>query len=211
MSAAPVGEDKARKLPVLLQYIGQEPFVFTGEVAVHAVVGAHDRGGMSLGDTDFECQKIAFASGALADADVDCVAPALLVVECVVFDVADDELRLGAFDQFRHQGSGQDRVFAEVLEGAPVARFSGEIRAAAEGHVVALGAQFAADEGAVLVGGIDVPTGRGGHVGGQRSGVAAVHAAGAHAVGRVAHVDPGNAQAGNAYVVAHAAIGRRVL
>src|SRR5206468_11108298 len=109
------------------------------------------------------------------------------------------------------QRPGQHRVFSEVFESAAVARFAGEIGAAAERHVVALGAQFAADEGAVFVGRVNIPTGCGGHVGGQRSGVAAVHAAGAHAVGGITHVDAGNAEPRNADGVADAAVGGSVL
>jgi hypothetical protein len=48
-----------------------------------------------------------------------------------------------ALNEVANQRSGQDGVFAKVLEGAPVARLAGEVHAAAEGHVVALRAQFA--------------------------------------------------------------------
>ena len=128
-----------------------------------------------------------------------------------MLDVADYVLRLGAFDEFGDQGSGQDGVFAEILEGAAIAGFAGQVDAAAERHVVALGAQFGADQLAVFVGGIGIPAGGGRHVGGQGCGVAPVGAAGAHAVSCVAHVDAGNAQAGNADLVADAAIGGHVL
>ena len=68
-----------------------------------------------------------------------------------------------------------------------------------------------ADQRAIFVGRVGIPACRRGNVGGQRGGVAAVDAAGAHAVCRVAHVDAGNAEPRNADCVTHAAIRRRVL
>ena len=46
MCSLPVGENKAREVPVFLQDIVEQVLVFAGIVAVDAVVGAHDRGGM---------------------------------------------------------------------------------------------------------------------------------------------------------------------
>jgi hypothetical protein len=94
-----------------------------------------------------------------------------------VLDVADDVLGLFALDAVADQRAGENGVFALVFEGASVARLAGEVGAAAEGHVVALGAQFAANERAVVAGGFGVPTGGCAEVGGQRGGVAAIHGA----------------------------------
>jgi hypothetical protein len=57
--SAPVGENEAGELPVLLQHVGEQVLVFAGEVAVDAVVGAHHRGGMALRHADFEGQQVA--------------------------------------------------------------------------------------------------------------------------------------------------------
>ena len=205
---APVGEDESGELPVFLQHVGEQVFVLAGEVAVDAVIGAHDGGGMSLGNADFKCQQIAFARGAFADGDVDGVASALLVVERVVLDVADHVGGLRALDEPGHQRAGEDRIFAEVFKGAAVARLAGEVHAAAERHVESLRAEFATDERAVFVGRFGVPACGCRDVGRERGGIAAVHAAGAHAVGRVAHVDTGNAEARNADGIADAAVRR---
>src|ERR1700678_2347204 len=110
-----------------------------------------------------------------------------------------------------NEGAGEDRVFSQVLKSAAVARLPGKVDAAAERHVVALLAEFGADKLAVFVGGIGVPTGSGRHVGRKRGRVATVGSAGAHAVGSVTHVDPGNTQAGNADFITDAAIGWHVL
>ena len=209
--SAPVREHKAGELPLRLQHLVHQPVVFAGVSSVHLVVAAHDRGGMALLDADLEGQQVGLMRGALVDDGVDAVARGFLVVEGVMLDVADDVLGLGALNEPRHQVSGQDGVLAEVLEGAPIARFAGDVHAAAEGHVVALRAQFRADQLAVFVGGVRIPACRRGLVGGQRRGVAPVHAARPHAVGRVAHVDARNPQPRHAHHVAHAAVRRGIL
>ena len=155
---------------------------------------------------DFKRQQIAFARGALADGDVDRVAAALLIVQRVMLDVADHVGRLRSLDQPGHQGSGQHRIFAKIFKCAAVARIARQVYAAAERHVESLRAQFASDQRAIFIGRIGVPACGCGHVGRQRSRIASVHAAGAHAIGRVAHVDAGNAEPRNADRIAHAAI-----
>ena len=211
VSAAPVREHEAGEIPVLLQHVGEQPFVLAGKVAIHAIVAAHHGGGLAFKHADFKGEQIAFARGALADVNVHRVAAALLVVEGVVLDVADDVGRLRALDEVRYKRAGEHRVFAQVLKGAAVARVAGEVDATAERHVEALRAQLTANQRTVFVGCIHIPTAGRSHVGRQRGGVAAVDAAGAHTVGGVAHVDAGNAEARHANGVAHAAIRRRIL
>ena len=87
---------------------------------------------MALLHADLKGQQIALARRALRDSDVDRVAPALLVVEGVVFDVANDVLRLRPLNELRHQRPSQDGVFAQVLERAAVARLARDVYTAAE-------------------------------------------------------------------------------
>ncbi len=103
-------------------------------------------------------------------------------------------------------GSGEDGVFAGVLEVAAVARLADEVDAAADGHVVALGAQLAADDGAVEEGGVGIPARRHAEGGGQRRGVAALMGGHADADGGVGEVDVGNAEARDAGDEAGAAV-----
>ena len=117
----------------------------TGKVAVHAVIGAHDGGGFALFDADFKRQQLAFARGALADCDVDGVAAALLVVERIVLDVANDIRRLRSFDKLCNQRSRQYRIFTQILKGAAVARIARKINTPAERHVEYQCAQLTAD------------------------------------------------------------------
>src|SRR5689334_13781860 len=196
--ATPIGDDKALEAPLFLENVGEQIFIFAGEVAVDGVVGAHHRPGLADLDADFEGEKVAFAHGALADDDVDFVAAAFLIVKSVMLDVADDVLALLALDAIADHDSGEDGILAHVLEGPAIAGFAGDVNAAAEGHVVALGAKFAADERAVFAGGMRVPTGSSGYIGGQSNGETSVFGAAADAIGGVAHLDHGNAEARNA-------------
>ena len=141
---------------------------------------------------------------------VEGVAAGLLIVEDVVLDVAHDVVGLHAAGELADHGAGEDGVFAGVLEVAAVARLADEVDAAADGHVEAHGAEFAADDGAVEEGGVRVP-GRG-HAedGRERCGITALVGGHAHAVGGVGEVDVGQAQARDAGDEAGAAVVARV-
>ena len=71
MGTAPVGDHEAVEVPVLFQHLVEQVLVFAGEVAVEAVIRAHDRGGMALLYADFKSQQIAFAGGAIANERID--------------------------------------------------------------------------------------------------------------------------------------------
>ena len=64
-----------------------------------------------------------------------------------MLDVAHDVLGLDAFFEVADHGAGEEGVFAGVLEVAAVARLADEVHAAADGHVEALCAELAADDG----------------------------------------------------------------
>ncbi len=149
MGSAPVGEDEAFEAPGVFEDVVEEVLVFAGPVAVDLVVGAHDGGCVGDVEADFEGEEIGLAHGALVEDGVDDVAAGLLVVEGVVLDVADHVLGLHALHELADHGSGEDGVFALVFEVAAVAGFAGDVDASTEGHVVALVAEFFADEGSV--------------------------------------------------------------
>ena len=104
-----------------------------------------------------EGEQIGLLHGAFGDDGIDEVAAGFLVVHGVVLDVADDVLGLLALHQIADDGSGEERIFAGVFEGAAVARLAGEVDSAAESHVEALRAQLAADHGAVFASGFGIP------------------------------------------------------
>src|ERR1700760_629241 len=106
-------------------------------------------------------------------------------------------LGLLALDAVAYQCACQQRIFALVLKGSSVARLAGQIDPTAERHVVALSAEFPADQRAVFAGSFGIPGGGSGDVGGQGSGVTAVLGAHPDPVGSVTHLDLRNAEAGN--------------
>jgi len=55
-----------------------------------------------------------------------------------VLDVAHDVVGLETLHEIAAESSGEDGVFAEVFEIAPVARLACDIDASADGHVIAL-------------------------------------------------------------------------
>ncbi len=113
---------------------------------------------------------------------------------------------LDAHDEVADGGSGEHGIFAGVLEEAAVAGVAGEIDAAADGLVVALGAELAADDIAVEVGGVGVPGGGGAEDGGEQGGVAGLGRGHADADGGVCLLERGDAEAGDADDLAGAAV-----
>src|SRR5271165_504019 len=122
----PVGYDETLESQVLFQDVGQQIFVFASIVAVHAIVGAHDGGGVRLAQTDLKGQQVGFPRRAYVDVDIHGVAPALLIVQRVVLDVADDMLRLLSFHDGTEHSAGENRVFAQVLKRPAIARLAGQ-------------------------------------------------------------------------------------
>ena len=136
----PIRHDKTLEAPVFLQDIGQQVLVFTGIITIHPVVGAHHRGNVRLAQSNLEGQQIAFSHRPLINVDIDGVAPALLIVEGIVFYVADNVLRLFSLHHLADHLPRQDGIFAHIFEGASIARLTGQIYAPAQRHVVTLGA-----------------------------------------------------------------------
>ena len=178
----PIGEDEALEIPVFLQDVRQQVFVFTGIVAVHPVVGTHHGRDITLAHADLEGQQVALAHRALVNIHVDRVAPVLLIVQCVVLDVAN---HVPGFFGLHHGGdqfAGQNRVLAEVFEGAAVTRFARQIHASTQRHVVALGPQLPRNQGPILIRSIQVPTRGAGQIVRKGGGITAVFAAISHSV-----------------------------
>ena len=135
----PVRQNKALKVPVFLQHIGQQVLVFTSEVTIHPVVGTHHGGSIGLAQANLEGQQVTFSHRPLVNVDVDSVPPALLIVEHVVLYVAKNVLRLLSAHNPANHLSRQDGIFAHIFEGTSIARLTGQIHAPAQRHVVALG------------------------------------------------------------------------
>ena len=198
MRAAPVRDDEAREPPLLLQYLVKQVVVLARVVAVHQVVGAHERARAGFLEGDLEGQQVALAHGPFVHLDVDEAAAVLLVVESVMLDVADDTLLLEPLHVRAHHAAGQDRVLAAVFEVTAVAWFAIQVDSAAQRHGVALVAQLAADERAVFAGQAQIPGGDLGDGGGQRRRIASENRTARDAHRRVGHLQVGHAQARNA-------------
>ena len=164
VGSAPVRNYESFEVEAFLQKVGKQIAVLAGIIAVDPVVRTHHSTGVGNSQRDLKGEKIGFAHGALVDVGVDGVASALLIVDGVVLEVADQILGLHALHEVADQSSRQQRIFALVLKGAAVARFAGEIDAAAERHAVSLIAQFPADQGPVLEGGLRIPGRRRGKI-----------------------------------------------
>ena len=130
--------DEALKFPIVLQNAAKQIRIFAGEVTVDAVVRAHHRTSVGNAQTDVKSEKIAFLHGAFGDDGVNEIAAGLLVVDGVMLDVAEDVLRLETFEQITDHGSGENGIFAEIFEGAAIARFACKVGASAERHVKTL-------------------------------------------------------------------------
>ena len=199
VGCAPVGDDPALEVEVLLEDLVEEVVVLAGVFAFDEVIGAHDAGGVGDADGDLEGEEVGFAHGLVVELDIDHGAAGLLIVEGVVLDVVHDVLREDAFFERAGQGSGEDGVFAGVLEVAAVAGLAGDVGAAADGHVEAEGAELAADDGAVEEGGVRVPAGGGAEGGGKKRGVTALIGGHADSNGGVGEINVRNAKAGDAF------------
>ncbi len=199
MGCAPVGDDPALEVEVFLENLVEEIVILAGVFAVDEVVGAHDGGRVGDADGDLKGEKIGFAHCLVVEQHVDLGAAGLLVVEGVVLDIAHDVLGEDALFKRSAHGSGEDGVFACVLEVAAVAGLAGNVDAAADGHVEAEGAEFAANDGTVEEGGVGVPTGGSAESGGKKRGIAALIGGHADTYGGVSEVDVGDAEARDAF------------
>ncbi len=145
MHGAPVGHHPAAIAPVVAQHAGQQFGVLAGVGPVHPVVGTHHRAGLALLDGDLEGEQIGLPRRRLVHRHVQDLAAGLLVVQGEMLGGGDDMGALDAADRGARQGSGQQRVFAEVFEIAAVARFAGQVRAAGQHDVEALLPRLFAD------------------------------------------------------------------
>ncbi len=112
----------------------QQPQVLRDGVAVHLVVGAHDRPGLAGGDHALEGGQVDLAQGAFVDLGVDAEPVGLLVVGGVVLDRGAHSAGLDAVDDPDGQLTGQEGVFGEVLEVPPAQRRPFHVDARPQDH-----------------------------------------------------------------------------
>ena len=107
----PVGHHNALKAPVVAKNLIQQPFTFGSENAVDAVIGAHQRPGLSLADHHFKGFQIDFPCGAFAHEHVDAVAVGLLIVDGKMLHGNAHTIALDTIHISRSHLSGQIRIF----------------------------------------------------------------------------------------------------
>ena len=120
MSASPIRDHEAFESPILLENILQRVGIFTTEVSIDPVVGTHHGTGIGDGDGNVKGEQIGLLHRALRDDRIHKETSRLLVVHHVVLDVADDMLLLLALHQVADDRAGEERIFARVLEVAPI-------------------------------------------------------------------------------------------
>ena len=143
---SPVRQDPAGKMPVALQYLVEKKIILAGIGAVDTIVGAHDRAGFAAFDREFEGEQIRFPCRLLADIGAQHHAAVFLIVEREMFDRGNHMRALDACDFGTRHGSGEQRIFARIFEGAAAARFAREIHGAGEHDVVGTVARLVADD-----------------------------------------------------------------
>ena len=122
IAAAPVGDNRAVKAPVLAQDVLQKVGVLVGVGAVDEVVAGHDGLGVRLFDDDFKAGQVEFPQGSLVDDGVRRHAAQLLAVDGEVLGAGGDAVGLDAAHVGRGQLAGKVRVLREILEVAPAQR-----------------------------------------------------------------------------------------
>ncbi len=103
VDAVPVGDDEAVEAPLVAQDLGEQSAVVGAELAVEAVVGAHDPPGVGLLHGALERAQVELAQCALVDVHVDAHALDLGVVGGEVLDGDGDVVRLHATDVGRQR------------------------------------------------------------------------------------------------------------
>jgi len=142
---APIRHHEAGEMPLPLQNIGEQVAALTCVRTVVAVVRAHHRARLTDLDRDLEREQVAVVRGRVGQAGVDDVAAGLLRVEREMLHRRDHVRGLDRADRLASERASQERILAEILEVAAVARLAREIDAAGEEHVEALRARLFRD------------------------------------------------------------------
>ena len=165
MHRAPIRQDETFVAPIALQNLVQQIIVLAGIDIVDTIIGAHHRAGVAALDGDLEGEQVAFAHRGVREVGAHRHAAGFLVVQGEMLDRRDDVEVLGAANGFARHGAGEQRIFAEIFEGAPAARFARQVDAAGKHDVEAFVARLRADHRSARISKAVVPGG-----GGQQRG-----------------------------------------
>ena len=200
IDGAPVRHGKAGETPFIPQDLVEQQGILAGVGAVHPVVAAHQRPGTALPHRRLKGGQVNLTQGALVHPAVRRHAAGLLAVGSKMLGTGPHAFALYALDEPGGQLSGQEGVFAVILEVAAAQRAALDVDGRPQHHAHPRSPGFPAQGGAH-------PAGQGGvKAGGCRAsggktdrldalvGVVAARLLGAQAVGTVRHHHGRNAQ-----------------
>ena len=118
VGGVPVGDDRPRPAPLLLQHLHLEAMVLGGEGAADAVVGGHHGPRVGVGDDGLEGSEVELPQRHLVDLGRDRHALELLVVGHEVLDARAHACALEAVDEGDGQPGGQLGILRVALEAA---------------------------------------------------------------------------------------------
>ena len=175
VAAAPVGDHKAVKAPLVPEDLGEQVGVLVGVGAVYLVVGGHDGLGMALLDGDLKVGEVQLTQGALIHHAVAGHAQQLLRVGGKVLGTGGDAVFLHAPDEGGGHFAAQVGVLGVVLKVAPVQRAALGVQAGTQQDVDLLAGGLLADGAAAQGGQLLIPAvgdaGGGGEAGGRLTGI----------------------------------------
>ena len=203
MHAAPVGHDEAFESPFILENFIEQIVVFTTVLAAEQVVGAHEGQHARLLHHRAKRRQVNLAQGALIHFHIDRIPLIFLAVRGKMFGAGGDALRLLALDVMDGHARGQERVLAQVFEIPAAQRGALDVERRSEHDVLVALSGLLADYRAVSRGQIRIPRGRQAQRrrhGGRKINNVCIRPPFflTHAYRAVAHLQPGNAEAGNA-------------
>ena len=175
VAAAPVGDHKAVKAPLVPEDLGEQVGVLVGVGAVHFVVGGHDGLGVALLDGDLKVGEVELPQGPLVHHAVAGHAQQFLGVGGKVLGTGGDAVFLHAPDEGGGHFAAQVGVLGVVLKVPPAQRAALGIEAGAQQHIYLLAGGLLADGAAAQGGQLLVPAvgnaGSGGEAGGGLAGI----------------------------------------
>ena len=122
IAAAPVGDNRAVKAPVLAQDILQQMGVLVGVGAVDEVVAGHNGFGMCLFDNNLKAGQVQLAQAALVHHGVGRHTAQLLAVDGEMLGTGGDTLGLDAAHIACGHLAGEVGVLGEILKVAAAKR-----------------------------------------------------------------------------------------
>ena len=205
IGAAPVGDHKAVKAPLLPKYIGEQPGVIVGVGAVNQVVGGHNGLGVALLHRNFKVGEVQLPQGPHIHHAVAGHAQQLLAVGGEVLGAGGDAVFLNAPDESGGHLAREVGVLGVVLKAASAQGVALGVQTRAQQHIDLLAGGLLADGPADLLSQVGVPavghTGGGGKASGRLAGVETQVVGGpqllSNPVGAVREVHSGDVLLGN--------------